>query len=673
MENDPYLWLEEVEGERALDWVRERNARTLARLTADPRHAATEKTIHDIVHATDRIPLPALYGGHVYNFWQDETNVRGVWRRTTLESYRAGNPAWDVIVDVDELARREDENWVWKDASSLPPSYDRCLVHLSRGGKDAVVVRELDLTRREFVDGGFTLPEAKSDVAWIDRDSVFVGTDFGPGSMTESGYPRQVKVWKRGTPLESATLVFEGDVKDVAVSGGTWFRPEGNVSVITRALDFFRQESFLYREGRPLERLPIPDDARVQRLFCGRLFVLLRSDWTPGARTFPAGSVVALPMDALADAARIELVMASTERASIQGVGATRSALYASVVEDVKGRIVELLRSDDGRWEGVPQPYPDHGVVGFLSADDFSDESILYYSSFLVPTSVYHHRHGEAPAVLRRAPERFDAQGEIVEQAFATSADGTRIPYFVVRPETLPEAGAPTLLDGYGGFEVSLTPYYLAHAGKVWLEQGGVYVQANLRGGAEYGPRWHQAALKENRPKVFEDLIAVAEALVARGITTPRRLAITGGSNGGLTVGAAMIRRPDLFAAVLCEVPLLDMLRYTKLLAGASWAAEYGDPDDPAMREIIRSYSPYQNLAPDRKYPEVFFLTSTKDDRVHPGHARKMAARMEEMGHPYLYFENIEGGHGAAANLEQYVRRRALITVFLYQKLMDLQ
>ena len=668
-ENDPYLWLEEVEGEKALAWVRERNARSQGRLEKDERYAPTEKAIREIVLAQDRIPLPALYGGWVFNFWQDEKNVRGLWRRTTLEEYRKAKPEWQVLIDLDELARAENENWVWKGEVCLPPAHDLCLVELSRGGKDAVVVREFDLTRRAFVAGGFELPEAKSSVAWMDRDTIFVGTDFGPGSLTESGYPRIVKVWKRGTPLDQARTVFEGDVKDVASWGVTYFRPEGNTAVVSRGREFFRQEDHLYRDGR-LTRLPFPDDAKLQQFFGGRAFALLRSEWKAGARTFPSGAAVAVPLDALTDPARIELVLEPTERMSIQGLGATRSALYATTVEDVKGRILRLERGEGGRWTSAPEPYPDHGVASFLSADDFADEPIVYYSSFLVPATVYLSRPGAAPEVIKRSPERFDAGGAAVEQHFARSRDGTRIPYFVVRPAKT-TGPAPTLLDGYGGFEVSMTPFYLGNVGKVWTEKGGVYVLANLRGGGEYGPHWHEAALKENRPKVFEDMIAVAEDLVARKITTPRQLAITGGSNGGLTVGATFIRRPDLFAAVLCEVPLLDMLRYTKLLAGASWAAEYGDPDDPAMRGIIRAYSPYQNLDGKARYPEVFFLTSTKDDRVHPGHARKMAARMEEMGHPHLYFENIEGGHGAAANLEQYIRRKTLITVFLYQKLMD--
>jgi prolyl oligopeptidase len=673
IDEDPYLWLEEVEGEKALAWVRSHNERTRVRLEKDPRYAPTEKAIREITLAEDRVPMPTLRGGWVYNFWQDDTNVRGLWRRTRLDEYRKEKPQWEVVLDVDELARRESENWVWHAAEPLPPDGERCLVTLSRGGKDADVVREFDVATKKFVEGGFTLPEAKSTVAWIDRDTIFVGTDFGPGSLTDSGYPRVIKVWKRGTPLEKATTVFEGDVKDVAAFGTTLFRPEGNVSFVGRWPAFFKSEYHLFRDGRKGGHVPIPDDANVEGLFEGRLFVLLRSDWKPAARTFVAGSVVALPLSALDDPAQIELVLEPTEHTSIQGVGGTRHTLFASVVEDVKGRVLRLERAADGKWSATRQPYPDYGAVGVVSADDFSDEMVVSYASFLVPDSLYLSNHGGAPEPLKQSPVRFDPKGLTVEQFFATSRDGTRIPYFVVRPEKIAADGAPTLLNGYGGFEVTMSPFYLGNTGKVWSEKGGIYVLANLRGGGEYGPKWHEAVLKENRPKVYEDFIAVAEDLIARKITTPSRLAITGGSNGGLLMGAAFTKRPDLFAAVLCEVPLLDMLRYTKLLAGASWAAEYGDPEDPAMRAVIRSYSPYQNVSRDKKYPEVFFYTSTKDDRVHPGHARKMAAKMEEMGHPIVYFENIEGGHGAAANLEQYIERRTRLTVFLYQKLMDVQ
>lgn len=668
--DDPYLWLEEVEGEKALDWVRARNARSLARLEKDERYAPTEKAVREVLLAKDRIPAPTLRGGWIYNFWRDEKNVRGVWRRTSLSEYATDTPKWDVLLDVDELARRENENWVYKGISCLHPEDTRCIVQLSRGGKDAVVARELDVEKRELVADGFHLPEAKSNLGWIDRDTVFVSTDFGPGSLTTSGYPRIVKVWKRGTPLESAATIFEADAKDVGARAGTYFRPEGNVAVVTRYPSFFEEESHLWKSGKLLA-IPFPIDASFLGAFEGRLFAQLRSDWKPEGRLFRQGSVVAIPLETL-DVKQAENVLEPAETMSIQSVVFSRSAAFVSLLDDVAGRILELRRDAKGHWSTIPQAYPDHGSLG-ISAHAYDDAVIASYASFLVPSTFYvSARAGVEPKLLKRAPERFEARGFVVERHFAVSRDGTRIPYFVVRPEKLAMDGsAPTLLGGYGGFEQASTPFYLAERGRWWLEKGGVYVLANIRGGGEYGPRWHQAVLKENRPKVFDDFVAVAEDLIARKITSPRRLGISGGSNGGLLVGASFTRRPDLFAAVACAVPLLDMLRYHKLLAGASWMAEYGDPDVPAMREVLRSYSPYHNLAPEKTYPEVFFFTSTKDDRVHPGHARKMAARMEEMGHPFLYYENIEGGHGAAANLEQLIHRTSLQAVYLYQKLVD--
>ena len=668
--DDPYLWLEEVQGEKAIAWVRARNERSVARLEKDERHAPTEKAIRDIALAPDRVPDPSIRGSWVYNFWQDEKSVRGVWRRTSLEEYARESPKWDVLLDVDALAEREGENWVYKGSGCLPPEHRQCLVHLSRGGKDATTVREFDIEKREFVAGGFELPEAKSRIAWIDRDTVFVGTDFGPGSLTTSGYPRLVKVWKRGTPLEQAVLVLEGDVKDVWANGSVYFRPEGNVAVVSRAPAFFKQQSHLW-EGGKLREIPFPLDAGLQGAWRGRLFARLRTDWKVGERTFARGSLLALPLDSL-DVSRLESVLEPTEKTSIRGMVFSATAAYVSLLEDVSGKIVEVRRGDDGAWTALPQRYPEHGSVGFVSAYPFDDTTVVSYSSYLVPSTLYLSRApGDEPKVLKRSPERFDTAGLMTERHFATSRDGTRIPYFVVRPKTTAPGGAPTILYGYGGFESALTPGYLSATGKWWLEKGGVYVVANIRGGGEYGPRWHEAALKENRARAYDDFIAVAEDVVARRIAAPGRLGIKGWSNGGLLVGATFTRRPDLFAAVSCGAPLLDMLRYHKLPPGGSWMAEYGDPDDPKLHDVIRAYSPYHNLAPKKKYPEVLFLASTGDDRVHPGHARKMAARMEEMGHPFLYFENIEGGHGAAANLNQLVRRSALEAVYFYQKLMD--
>jgi prolyl oligopeptidase len=662
-EEDPYLWLEEIDSERALAWVRERNEKTLRRLAEDPAFREIEEDVRRILTARDRIPLPSLESGWVYNFWQDADRVRGLWRRTRPEAYARENPDWDLLLDLDALAREENENWVWQGASVLPGS-DRALVFLSRGGKDARVVREFDLARRAFVTGGFLLPEAKSRVAWLDADTLLVGTDFGPGSLTDSGYPRQVRRWRRGTPLESAEVLFEGAPGDVSVSAYTSFRPEGRLAVIVRAPSFFQEECRVLAPDGTLRPVPFPDDIDFRGVFEGRLLGLLRRPWRAGERTFPAGALVALPAGAPAEAA--ELVLAPDERTSLLGVAVTRRFLYVSTLENVRGRLYRLALGPSG-WSRAAVPLPDHGAVGVVSADDGDDLLYARYESFAIPSTLYALAGDADPLPIKRLPERFDARGVRVDQFEAASADGTRVPYFVVGREG--RGPRPAILHGYGGFEIPQTPAYLGTLGKAWLERGGIYVLANIRGGGEFGPRWHQAALRENRPRAFEDFLAVAEDLARRGLTEPRRLGILGGSNGGLLVGACLTRRPELFGAVVCQVPLLDMLRYPRLLAGRSWVAEYGDPDDPAMAAVLRSYSPYHNVRPGAIYPPILLLTSTRDDRVHPGHARKMAALLEARGSDVFYYENIEGGHGAAANLEQRARMLALQYAFFRRAL----
>ncbi|MFN3485453.1 MAG: prolyl oligopeptidase family serine peptidase [Planctomycetota bacterium] len=662
-EKDPYLWLEEIDSESSLSWVRRQNEKTLQRLAQDPLYPPIEEEIHRILNARDRIPLPSLESGWVYNFWQDADHVRGLWRRSRPEEYARENPAWEILLDLDALARQEDENWVWQGASVLPGS-DRALVFLSRGGKDARIVREFNLARRAFVTGGFSLPEAKSRVSWFDADTLLVGTDFGPGTLTGSGYPRQVRRWRRGTPLTSAELLFEGAPGDVSVSAYTSFRPEGRLCLILRAVSFFQEECRLVRPDGTLQRVPFPEDVDFRGVFEGRLLGLLRRPWRAGERTFPAGALVALPAGAPAEAA--ELVLAPTERASLLGVAASRRSLYVSALENVRGRLYRLAPGPSG-WSRTTVPLPDHGTVGVVSADDADELLYVRYESFTSPSTLYLLSDDSDPRPIKLLPERFDARGVRVDQFEAASPDGTRVPYFVVGREG--PGPRPAILHGYGGFEIPQTPAYLGTLGKAWLERGGLYVLANIRGGGEFGPRWHQAALRENRPRAFEDFLAVAEDLIRRGLTEPRKLGLLGGSNGGILVGACLTRRPELFGAAVCQVPLLDMLRYPRLLAGRSWVAEYGDPDDPAMAAVLRSYSPYHNVRPGASYPPVLLITSTRDDRVHPGHARKMAALLESLGSEVFYYENIEGGHGAAANLKQRARMLALQYVFFRRAL----
>jgi prolyl oligopeptidase len=676
-ETDRWLWLEEVQGEQALAWVRERNAQTRQRLESWPAFAATRQRILDVLDSRDRIPAIARRGDFVYNLWQDGDNPRGLWRRTTLADYRQPQPAWDTLLDIDALGRSEGENWVWGGAVCLGPDYIRCLVKLSRGGADAQVVREFDTGTRTFVTGGFSLPEAKSEVAWLDRDTVFVGTDFGPGSLTDSGYPRLIKRWRRGQPLAESLTVFEAQRNDVAASVQVDPTPGFERTLLQRAPDFFSSEEFLLADGQ-LRRLDKPADARLG-FWYGQVLLALRSDWVQGGRTWPRGALLASDAKAfLGGQAKWTALFTPTATRSLAGYALLRHTVLLELMDNVAGRLQEQ-RFDGGRWHAreVEAPFP-----GTLHAQSLHDTQVpddplgeaylLGYTDFLTPESLLLGRAGsDQHELLKARPAFFDTSGMRVEQRFATSSDGTRVPYFVVWPKGATANGNnPTLLYGYGGFEVPLQPQYSGGFGTAWYGRGGVQVVANIRGGGEFGPGWHQAALKGQRQKAFDDFIAVAEDLVAQGITSPRRLALQGGSNGGLLVGAVMLQRPELFRAVVCQVPLLDMRRYHRLLAGASWMGEYGDPDDPAQWDWISKYSPYQNV-PDAgtRLPAMLFTTSTRDDRVHPGHARKMAARLREKGHDAWLYENIEGGHGGAADNAQRADMLALEFAFLWQEL----
>jgi len=668
--DDPWLWLEEIDSERARAWVDARNSATEAELEADPRFAPLRERLRSILDSSDKIPYIGVHGDWCYNFWRDASHQRGIWRRTTLDEYRTPAPAWQTVLDLDALARAEDENWVWAGVSWLEPQADRCLVSLSRGGGDAHVVREFDLATLAFVADGFILPEAKSDVAWIDRDTLFVGTDFGPGSLSESGYPRIVKEWRRGTPLAAATIVYEAAPGDLAASGYHDHTPGWERGFVLRQVDFYSSELF-WRRGQELVRIDKPFDANAFALR-DQLVIELRSDWATGGASYPQGALLACGFDDFVAGKReFEVLFAPSLHTSLDGVAATMNCLLLTVLDNVRNRITELRR-EDGRWKRREVAVPGFGSLGVSAVDpDSSDDYFLTVTDFLHPTTLYLMRAGsDKREPLKAMPAFFDAAPYDVAQHSAISGDGTAIPYFVVTRRGLePGAPSPTLLYGYGGFEVSLKPFYSGMTGAAWLETGGTYVLANIRGGGEFGPRWHQAALRQHRQRAFDDFSAVGQDLVARGLATPARLGIMGGSNGGLLVGAALTQRPDLFGAVVCQVPLLDMRRYHILLAGASWMGEYGDPDNPADWAYLARYSPYHNVHPGQRYPRVLLTTSTRDDRVHPGHARKMAARMLEQGHDVLYWENTEGGHAGAADNAQTARMNALTYTFLLRQL----
>ncbi|MEO5833165.1 MAG: prolyl oligopeptidase family serine peptidase [Nakamurella sp.] len=681
--DDAYLWLEDVTGETALDWVRARNAETTATYAGDEAFTALEGRIRAVLDTDARIPYVTPRGGFLYNFWKDAAHPRGLWRRTTVTSYRTESPEWDVLIDLDALAAAEDENWVWSSARVLRPAHDRVLVALSRGGADAVVVREFSVLRRAFVeptDGGFHLTEAKTDIDWIDDDTVYVGTDLGTGSLTDSGYPRLALRWRRGTPIEDATTVYAGERSDVAVSARHDRTVGFERGFVSRAVDFFNSELYLIGPGDALTRIDVPTDASVsvEREW---LLIRLMTPWEVDGTEHPAGALLAAPFDAYRGGDRtLYLVFAPDDHTALHQYVWTRHHLLMVVLRDVTSSVLVASPGPGGfttvTMDGLPT-LTDIAVVGTdPDADDEGHDSgdafFLNASGYLTPATLLRGdlRGTTDLEVLRRSPSFFDASGLRVGQYFATSADGTSIPYFVVgRPHA---AAGPTLLYGYGGFEISLTPAYSGAMGLAWLERGGTYVVANIRGGGEYGPSWHTQVLRGGRHKVHEDFAAVASDLVARGITSAGQLGAQGGSNGGLLMGIMLTRYPELFGALVCQVPLLDMRRFHLLLAGASWVAEYGDPDDPAEWEFIRGYSPYQNIAPGREsrpYPPVLITTSTRDDRVHPGHARKMAARLAETGQPVAYYENIEGGHGGAADNRQLAFKTALAYEFLWQKL----
>ena len=680
--DDPHLWLEDVLGDDALAWVRARNAQSREVLEAWPRFKETRDQQRAILDSKEQIPGVVRRGEWFWNFWRDDRNPRGLWRRTTLDEYRKPQPAWDVVIDLDALAASENENWVWHGTNCLAPKYERGLIMLSRGGSDAQVVREFDIVKREFVADGFVLPEAKSSVDWADENTIYIATDFGPGSLTDSGYPRVVKRWSRGTPLESAVTVFEGEQADVAAGMHVDDTPGFERTTFSRSLDFYTSRVWLLTghdaNGQPtLSFIDKPDDANLA-FWRERVLIELRSDWTIAGTTWPRGSLLVADADAyLKGDRRFEALFTPTATRSLAGYGSTHSKVLLNVLDDVAGRIEEITPTADG-WQhrAVAAPFP--GSLSTAGLDDphtrddpLAEAYFLSYTDFLTPDSLYlAHTGSDERELLKARPHFFDSTGMHVEQKFATSRDGTRVPYFVIWPKGATHDGTnPTLLYGYGGFEISLTPSYSGGIGTAWHEHGGVWVYANIRGGGEYGPAWHQAALREHRQRSYDDFIAVAEDLIATKVTSPRHLGIEGGSNGGLLVGAVMVQRPDLFNAVSCQVPLLDMRRFSKLLAGASWMAEYGNPDLPAEWAWISKYSPYQNVHAGTRYPTILFTTSTRDDRVHPGHARKMAARMIEQGHEVLYYENIEGGHGGAADNEQRADVQALQFAFLWQRL----
>jgi prolyl oligopeptidase len=675
-EVDPYLWLEDVDGARAMAWVNAENAKTLKVLESDPRYPDLHAAALKVAETQDRIPVPRFLAGDIYNFWQDAAHVRGLWRKTTLADYRNPTPRWSTVLDLDALAKSESANWVWEGSDCLHPAEARCLISLSDGGEDAVTVREFDLPQRDFASRGFALPKSKQSDTWVDQDRLLIASDFGPGTLTASGYPYIVKSLKRGEPLSAAREVFRGRPEDVGVDLGTLVDGAGHTAVlITRGVSFFESKVYLLGASGP-QQLSMPLKVEIKALLANRLVFTVNEPWDVNGVHFDQGALLSLDLaKAAADPRHPHptLVYAPGPRESLGDVGATRRHLIVTLYENVKGRACLFAPAADGGWTGRKLDLPDNASIALVDADLKSDAAFLNVTGFLMPTSLWLVDAADTSvAKVKQLPPQFESSTSVVEQFEATSKDGTKIPYFVVHPATMRLDGLnPTILNAYGGFQVSRTPSYSANIGKLWLERGGIFVLANIRGGGEFGPAWHEAGLKTQRQRVFDDFAAVARDLIERKITSPSHLGIQGGSNGGLLMGVEFTQHPELWNAVDIQVPLLDMLRFEKIAAGASWVGEYGSVANPEERAFLAAISPYQNLKPGVRYPEPLIWTTTKDDRVGPQHARKFAAKLAAMQIPYLFYEETEGGHGAGANLREKAHTVALEMTYFSRKLMN--
>lgn len=669
-QEDKFQWLEEVEGQRALEFVNQQNKLSAEKLMKLPSYQPVYEKSLEILNSTDKIAYPSILGNHVYNFWKDKDHVRGIWRRCLLTEYIAGKPNWETLLDIDQLSQKDNEKWVFKSASGLHPTYDRFLVHLSKGGGDAIVVKEFDVAKKQFLDNGFYVPEAKGGADYLDLNTVVVSSDFGPGTLTTSGYPKQTKIWKRGTALKDAQLIYEIASTDIGAWGGTMRDGDKRYTYINQWLTTFSSNKVYWIDGK-ITVLDIPQDTDFRGILSKQAIVQLRSDWTVEGKKYVTGSLLSLDFPALLKGQKkVSVILVPDASSSIADVSITKNVLLVNTLTNVTGQL-HAYTFHSGTWQSKKVPVPELGTVSVDAVDEASDQYFFTFANFITPPTLYSANAATASIQkVKSLPAYFDASKYEVKQYKAKSKDGTMVPYFVVASKQVKLDGSnPTLIYAYGGFENSQTPSYISIYGTSWLDKGGVYVLANIRGGGEFGPQWHQQGLLEKRQNVYDDFYAVSEDLIAKKLTSPKHLGIYGGSNGGLLVGVAFTQRPDLYNAVVCAVPLLDMYRYNKLLAGASWMGEYGNPDKPEDWAFIQKYSPYQNLKPGMKYPEVFFYTSTKDDRVHPGHARKMAAKMIDMGYPVLYYENMEGGHAGSSTNEQRAKLNGMMFSYLLAKL----
>ncbi len=668
--DDPFLWLEDIHGKPSMDWVKQHNAQTVGLLTAQTDYQSTYDIFLAAMNSKDNIVYPRIFGEYIYNYWMDENYPKGLWRRTAKQGYIDGAPQWENLIDIGKLSQEEGENWDFTSVEGVFPDYSRFLVSLSRGGGDAKVIREYNPASKAFVKDGFSLPEGKGFACYLDLNTLLVAYNFGEGTMTTSGYPRQARLWKRGTEVKDAPVIHQADASDVMV----WPRVINTVDrqyvFIIQRRTFFTQTAYAY-EGGKLIKLAIPEDAAIQDALHGKLIIKLQSDWQTGNSTFRQGSIVGIDYTSLLGGkGQPELIVEPDARSSVAEVAATRDGLIVNMLKDVKSKLF-VFAYNRKRWSRTQVPIPEFGTVRLRTCSIVNNDYFFYYSDFITPTSLYFaNASQDGIRLLQSAPSLFDGNRYRTWQYQARSKDGTLVPYFVVGAKEMKlDGNNPTMLTAYGGFGGSMTPYYLSTYGPTWLDRGCVFVLGNIRGGGEFGPAWHQAGIKEKHQNVNDDFIAISEDLIARKITSPRHLGIVGGSGGALLVGAAFTQRPELFHAAVCMVPLLDMQRYNKLGAGASWVGEYGDPDNPEEWTYISKYSPYHNLNMDAKYPAVLFMTSTNDDRVHPAHARKMAAKMEAMGYNASFYETTEGGHSGTTSNDRIAAYQSLIQTFMLMNL----
>jgi prolyl oligopeptidase len=675
---DPYIWLEQVDSPRAIEWVKKENDKTTQVLEKDPRYAGLYQDALEIAEAKDRIPMPKVLAGTIYNFWQDSDHLRGIWRHTSAQDYRSASPAWSTVLDLDALAMAEKANWFLKNINCSEPDEHRCTLSLSDGGEDAVTVREFDLPSKTFVTDGFVLPHGKQTESWQDENTLLVAREWIPGELTTSGYPFVIKRLARGQALSAAQEIFRGTRDDggygvtpIVLHDGAGHR----AVIIQRPLTTFESEFYLVT-GNRTALLGLPKKAQIQELIDGKLVVSLAEDWTTGGTSFSQGSLVALDLAATTrDPAHLksELIYAPGPRESFESASATHNALVVTTFDNVRGRAFVYQPAAQGKWQRAKLDLPDNATIGIVDADRHSDQAFLSVAGYLQPSSLWSlDAASAAPTQIKSLPAKFDASPDVVEQFHAKSSDGTEIPYFVVHPNGMRlDGNNPTILYAYGGFQISETPVYSGAIGKLWLEKGGVFVVANIRGGGEFGPAWHEAGLKTHRQLIYDDFAAVARDLMARKISSPRRLGIQGGSNGGLLMGVQFTQHPELWNAVDIQVPLLDMLRFESIAAGTSWVGEYGSVSNANEAAFLAKISPYNNIRKGASYPEAFIWTTTKDDRVGPQHARKFAARLSEYGIPYLFYEVIEGGHGPGANLKEKAHTTAMEMTYFTRKLMD--